>query len=72
ILEQARWVIRTDDGSLENQRHASWAISQQLGVMFKEYREERCRARQRQLDDIYSASKSPIPKAVGFEYLADQ
>lgn len=38
LLEQAGWVVRTDDKTKENQHIAEWAINPALVTMFADYR----------------------------------
>lgn len=67
-LEQAKWAVRLDDGSQEYRRFASWAINQDLGLRFKQRREEIIGAKQRRMDEIYALNPKPtIHKVYGAE-----
>lgn len=68
-LEKARWVMRIDDGSRENQHQAQWAINPALAEQFKEHRMSVIRAKQRQMDEIYKLSTKEKPKVKGYELL---
>lgn len=70
-LEQARWVMRMDDGSKENQHHAQWAINPALAEQFKEHRTSVIRAKQRQMDEIYKLSTKEKPKVKGYKLLEE-
>lgn len=70
-LEQARWVMRMDDGSKENQHHAQWAINPVLAEQFKEHRTSVIRAKQRQMDEIYKLSTKEKPKVKGYKLLEE-
>lgn len=39
LLEQMRWVARSDDGSKEGRGHAEWLINPHLKTTFKQYRD---------------------------------
>jgi hypothetical protein len=55
-LEQARYVIRTDDGSKVHRHIAEWAINPAILTTFGEQRKAILRAKQRQRDEIYALS----------------
>jgi len=50
MLEQCGWVVVADDSGKAS--HVVWAINPHLATMFKEYRVQIIKARQRQLDEI--------------------
>ena len=52
MLEQCGWVVVVDDSGKAS--HTVWAINPHLATMFKDYRLEIIKARQRQLDEIRS------------------
>lgn len=70
-LERAGWVIRLDDGSKEHQHIAQWAVNPDIRVRFKEQREERIRKRQKLMDEVRAATRSPIPKVKHHDLLED-
>lgn len=51
-LEEARWVMRTDDGEREHQHKAEWLINPQLREKFKEERRKIVAAKQAVQDRI--------------------
>jgi hypothetical protein len=55
-LEQARYVIRTDDGSKVHRHIAEWAINPAILTTFEQQRKAILRAKQRQRDEIYVLS----------------
>lgn len=64
-LEKARWVMRLDDGSKENQHQAQWAVNPALAEQFKDHRISVIKAKQRQMDEIYKLSTKEKPKVKG-------
>ena len=68
-LEEAKWVIRMDDGSKEHIHQAQWAIDPRLVTMFADYRVSVIRAKQRQKDDIYKLSTKEKPRVYGADML---
>jgi len=70
-LEQAKWVMRIDDGSKEHQHIAQWAINPQIKEVFKDHRQRVIRAKQALMDEVRSATKSPIPKVKYSEMLEE-
>lgn len=69
ILEQARWVMRMDDGTKENQHHAQWAINPALAEQFKDHRVAVIKAKQRQMDEIYKLSTKEKPRVKDYGVL---
>jgi hypothetical protein len=66
-LEQAGWVLRTDDRSQEHRHIAEWAINPSLFENFKAYRKQVMQAKQRQLDVIYKLSTKGVPRVKGID-----
>lgn len=66
-LEQAGWVIRTDDGEGLRRHHASWAVNPQLATMFEDHRKAVIAAKQRQMDHIFRDATKRKPRVHGFE-----
>lgn len=56
VLEQAKWVIRIDDGSKEQFGRAEWAINPNLLTMFAEYRDKIINAKRRIADSFKHGS----------------
>lgn len=72
LLEEAKWVIRTDDGSQMNRHVAHWAISPHLKDAFSDHRRKVIEAKQRRRDEIYQLSTKEKTKVHGSEVLAEQ
>jgi putative SOS response-associated peptidase YedK len=51
ILEEAGWVIRTDDRTREHLHQADWGINPALSVAFKDQQRDIIKARQRAEDE---------------------
>jgi hypothetical protein len=71
LLEEAKWVIRTDDGSQMNRHVAHWAINPHLKDAFSSHRRKVIEAKQRRRDEIYQLSTKEKPKVHGSEVLDD-
>lgn len=65
-LEQAGWVLRTDDGSKEHMHIAEWVINPALGEKFAEHRKRVILVKQRQREDMYRLSPKPVKPVKGY------
>ena len=65
-LEQAGWVRRSDDRTMEHRDIFEWVIAD-LGAHFADKRKETILAKQRLQDLIWSKSGKPAPRVHGFE-----
>ncbi len=66
-LEDAGWVMRADDGTMEQRHFAQWTINPQLMQQYAGHRAEVIAARQRDLDYIYKLSTKGRKITHGFE-----
>lgn len=68
LLEQAKWVTRIDDGSLEHKHHAEWAVNPLLKVVFADHRKAVVEAAQRRaIEALGNRVYTPIPRVHGHE-----
>jgi len=65
-LEQASWVLRTDDGSKEHMHIAEWVINPALGEKFAEHRKRVILVKQRQREEMYRLSPKPVKPVKGY------
>jgi hypothetical protein len=66
-LEQARYVIRLDDGSKVHRHVAEWAINPAIITTFEQQRKDILRAKQRQRDEIYVLSPNGRKLVKGYD-----
>ncbi len=66
-LEQARYVIRLDDGSRLHRHTAEWAINPAIISVFEKHRKDILRAKQRRLDEIYVLSPKDRKLVKGYD-----
>jgi hypothetical protein len=66
-LEQARYVMRTDDGSKVHQHIAEWAINPAILTTFEKQRKDIMKAKQRQRDEIYKLSPNGRRLVKGYD-----
>jgi hypothetical protein len=66
-LEQARYVIRLDDGSKVNRHIAEWAINPAIVTTFEQQRKAILKAKQRQRDEIYALSPNGRKLVKGYD-----
>jgi hypothetical protein len=64
-LEQAKWVIRTDDGTQIRRHHAVWAINPSFIETFEADRRKTIEAKARERDEIYRLSTKGRKKIHG-------
>ena len=58
MLEQSGWVMQVEEQF--NKRHVVWAVNPELPNLFKDYRQQVIKAKQRHVDEIYKlAVNSP-------------
>jgi len=69
LMEEAGWVIRVDDGSMEHRHMAQWAVNPQLRNQFVEYRREVVEAKQRLSDSFYRRTNVQPKPVKGNELL---
>jgi hypothetical protein len=65
VLQEAGWVVRLDDGSLEHRNIAQWAMNPELQKVFIDRRKEVIAAKQRLKDQFYQWTDIPAPKVKG-------
>ena len=72
-LEQAKWVMRLDDGTREHQGHGEWAVNPALLETFKDQRRAIIEAKQRRMDEIYRDNpKDTEHRVYGYEPDSDE
>jgi hypothetical protein len=70
VLQEAGWVVRLDDGSLEHRNIAQWAINSELQTAFLYRRKEAIAAKQRLKNQFYVNTDVPAPKIRGHHLIA--
>lgn len=69
LMEEAGWVVRVDDGSMEHRHMAQWAVNPGLKDQFTEYRREVVEAKQRLSDSFYRRTNVKPKPVKGNELL---